>query len=478
MNRRSERGVALILTLILVLIMSVMAVSLTFIARSETWSSMNYRLMSQARDGAEAGINRVANHLMYSYTPPSASGADAYSNYVVTVSPVTSGGNPVVLSSDGSVSSNYPVSSVQSAFDTANHGSLAAGTTTVNYAASAKLLSMNEFVKYGGGNATIQTWEITSTGRVAGVQSAEVTVTARLERQAGPVFTYAAFATFPGCDALNFGGGGTTSSYDSFNVAAGVQNYGGNVGTNGSMSTVGNPTTIYGSLSTPRTGVGSCSEESITAWDPANGTVTGGLVELPQAINYPTPDPPDPMPPTTDYTLNSNNCLNDPPGCVGTTGDYTLSPAYTYGNITLTGTATLHLTAGTYVINSLSLTGNSTVVIDSGPVVINVAGQGETNPINFSGGNITNPSLNPANFQILYAGTGEITLRGGTEASGLVYAPNATFSFTGGSHWYGAVIGHFMSDMGGTAVHYDRRLNSYAKIPGPYTLDSFNWKKY
>jgi len=65
-----RKGIALILTLILVLVMSVMAVSLMFLSQTETWSSLNYRLMSQARDGAEAGINSAANYIVNTYTQP------------------------------------------------------------------------------------------------------------------------------------------------------------------------------------------------------------------------------------------------------------------------------------------------------------------------------------------------------------------------------------------------------------------------
>ena len=50
MNKASQKGIALILTLILMFVISVMAVSLMFISQTETWSSLNYRLMSQARD--------------------------------------------------------------------------------------------------------------------------------------------------------------------------------------------------------------------------------------------------------------------------------------------------------------------------------------------------------------------------------------------------------------------------------------------
>jgi Tfp pilus assembly protein PilX len=483
-NKRCERGIALIMTLILLVIISVMAVSLTFVARSETWSSMNYRLMSQARDAAESGVNRTTNHLLNSYTSPAGVGADLMTNYDTTVSPVTYGGNPVILSGDSSVSSNYPVSSVQSAFDGATHGTLTAGTTNVAYKASAQLLSMREFDKYGGGKATVQTWEITSTGSVSGVQAATVTVTAKLERQASPVFTYAAFATFNGCDALNFGGGGTSSSYDSQAALSGgvpiVSNSGGNVGTNGSMSTVGNPTTIYGTLSTPRTGVGACSSTTVTAWDPSNGTVTGGLVQLPQEIVYPTPDPPSPMPPTTSVTVNTSCGLA---GCTTISSkNYNLAPNSNpgFGNIAVNGGATIHLSAGTYTFNSLTLNGGSTIVVDSGPVILQIAGAGVATPLDLSGGNLTNTTGGylPENFQVFYAGTGEIKLKGGAEAAGLLYAPNATFNFGGGGDWYGAVIGKYMTDMGGTAIHYDRRLKNTMLIPGPYTLDSFNWKKY
>jgi hypothetical protein len=84
----------------------------------------------------------------------------------------------------------------------------------------------------------------------------------------------------------------------------------------------------------------------------------------------------------------------------------------------------------------------------------------------------------PENFQILYAGTGTVNLKGNTQASGVLYAPNAAFSFAGNSDWYGAVIGKDMTDMGGAAVHYDRKLQNQSFTIGPWMLDSFTWKKY
>ena len=52
MNRERQKGAALVLTLILMAVLSVMTVSMMFLSQSETWSTHNYKLMSQARDAA------------------------------------------------------------------------------------------------------------------------------------------------------------------------------------------------------------------------------------------------------------------------------------------------------------------------------------------------------------------------------------------------------------------------------------------
>ena len=55
-ERSNERGIAMIVALFMVLAMSVIGTSLMFVSQTETASSMNYRLMSQARYGAESGF--------------------------------------------------------------------------------------------------------------------------------------------------------------------------------------------------------------------------------------------------------------------------------------------------------------------------------------------------------------------------------------------------------------------------------------
>ena len=100
LDASSERGVALILALILVTVMSMLAGSLMFLAQTETYSTMNYRMMSQARYGAESGVQAAANYLLNGYVAvqPSPAGVDLLANYNMTVSPVTYNNLPVVLS--------------------------------------------------------------------------------------------------------------------------------------------------------------------------------------------------------------------------------------------------------------------------------------------------------------------------------------------------------------------------------------------
>jgi hypothetical protein len=521
MNRASEKGIALILTLILVLVLSVMAVSLMFVAQTETWSSFNYRMMAQARDGAEAGVNASSGYIVNNYTEPGGTGgpssynhsfsifpvayasstsSDPTSAYNLTVSPVTYNGSAVVLSAD-SAHSNYPVSAVQSAFNTngVGYGSVAAGGATVNYSSDAMLMSMTAFTPFGQPpttTKTVQTWKITSQGSVTGIRGATVRITATLEQHVTPTFNYAAFATDTGCGALQFGGGGTTDSYDSSAALSGghpvTAANTGNVGTNGNLATNGNPTTINGTLSTPRSGVGTCTSGTVTAWSDTSGHVTQGLVELPQPVVYPPPTIPTAG--TVDFTSNAAcpalATMTTTGGTCATSGSgassiMTIGPTAAGGTVSLhtlslTGNKDLHLAAGTYNIDSLSETGSTMLVLDSTPVILNVTGSGGGTVVDLTGGGLTNTSgnFNPMTFQILYAGTGTIKLKGGAASVGLLYAPNAAFSFGGNADWYGAVIGKDMTDLGGAAVHYDRRLQNEAYAVGPWMLDSFSWKKF
>jgi hypothetical protein len=219
--------------------------------------------------------------------------------------------------------------------------------------------------------------------------------------------------------------------------------------------------------------VGSCSTGAVTALTMSGSAPpTDGLVELPQAINYPTPTPPNPAP-TGNFTVNNG-------------GNVTKSPG-TYGDIIVKGE--LHLTAGTYNVNSLTLNAGGNLYIDSGPVIMNVAGYSTAgnaasgymnSPIDFTGQSITtNTALSPSMFQILYAGTGNIKMAGGADTAGLLYAPNATVqNNSAGAQWFGAVIAKRVTDAGHAVIHYDRHLQKEFMMVGPWMMDSFTWRRF
>lgn len=473
MRIKDENGVALILVMLLLAVMSIIAVSLMSIADAETAGSTNYRQMTLARYGGESAVHTAANYLMsnnYAAVSPGTA-SDPMSNYVTTGPTVTYGGSPVVLSSDPGVASNYPVGSVVTAFGAGATGSLA-GSMPVTYRAVATLVSMRQITTYSGTTAVVQTWQITGRGVLPGTRPAVVEVSSLLERQVGPTFSYAAFATNAGCAALDWQGNSKTDSYDSaVGHVPDIPPYGGNVGTNGNLTLTGNAE-INGTLSTIRSGVGSCA---------AGNALTGslskvdGMVELPQPVVYPPP-PPIPLASLSSVSksVSPSGSLSLPPGNYGD-----LNPIK----------GDLRFSTGTYNINSIYMTSQGRIYIDGGPVILNVAGYATAGtyeavpsmaePILLYGGSTMNVSTyDPSMFIINYAGAGTISLQGNGGITGLIYAPNATVTNGGTTDWYGAIIGNKVKDFGTAAIHYDRRLSSKAMMLGNWMLDSFTWRKF
>ena len=337
MTQSGEKGVALVFTLFLMAALSAMAVSMMFLAQTETSASRNYKTMSQARYAGEAGVQRVVHYLSstaYTSLVTSTAGFDT------SVSPVTlvANGNPVVLA-PLAANSNHPSTPIKDAFAALfTSASLNVGTSgaTVTYSATATLLSMRSLVIYGGGTGVIQTWRINATGTVPGTLPATVEVTAILERDFTSAETYAIFATGGGCAAIDMGGGATTGSYDSSTMTTTPPTpdlSGGSVGTNGNLRLNGALTTVHGNLDTPRTGVGNCSSGNITALDGNPPAVTGDTIRLPQAKVYAAPTAPSPLPGTGSININTATCLSLgvslPAVCSG-------GPPLSSGNIVIT----------------------------------------------------------------------------------------------------------------------------------------------
>ena len=272
------------------------------------------------------------------------------------------------------------------------------------------------------------------------------------------------FATGTGCGALNLGGGAVTYS---FNSAANnppiaisplnASTTGGSVGSNGNVTIGGAGTTVNGLDSTymPDT-VGNCNAN--------NGiTVNGGAVGgTPNQLTVPytpavPPFPTNPVPPTNNQNYNSNTTLG----------------AGTYGNVKITG-GTITLGQGAtlanpaiYTMNSLSLSGGGTINI-AGPVVININYSGNGVAVNLGGNGFVNNTYVASNFVINYGGFGSVQVNGGAAAYGVINAPNAGVTLSGGSNFFGQVLGKSITDTGGTNFFWDTAASNNQVNTNPF----------
>ena len=477
---KDERGIALVLTLFLMLAMSVVGASMMFLSQTETYSSMNYRMMSQARYGAESGIQRTANYLFYNCAIAPGAGcfplptaAEITANYNTTVSPVTLVANnqPVVLSYD-STKSNYPTAAVATTFKNLFATPMSLGATNtakVNFAPTATLMSMELIPAanaLGGADQVLQTWQIVADGTITGgTRTATVEVSAVLDTQkysstSSALVNYGAFATGATCGAIKLSGGASTKSYDSTALVGGnpvVSNSGGNVGTNGNLTESGGAT-INGTLSTPRVGIGSCSAGNVTGESSSGGaTVTGGIVQLPTSVTLPTPvitNPNTAAPgtvPTSNLNLVSNSTcatLGLPAGatCTGTTAGsaagLTVDPhgvTVNWGSLSFGGGAKLTIDTGTYNINDVRVAGGGSLTI-SGHVDMTVI-----NTVSLSGGGqlITQTSADQLALNVVDVGTAStpIDFSGGSVVNNtydasliqVQYAGTGTIQLSGGT---------------------------------------------
>jgi Tfp pilus assembly protein PilX len=545
--KRDERGIALVITLFLMASLSALAVSMMFLAQTETASSRNYRTMSQARYAGEAGIHRAINYLYNPnndashYNPPTISFAD----YGMTQSPVTclsavncshvnltgacnastvatavSTGCIVLIANFGGLSSNYPDATIRNAFSGAAQGTLAvngSGSTTngalgtVGYGTAAILMSMRPVTVYGGFSRVLQTWRIVSDG-TAGPSSllATVEVQATFERTLVPAETFAVFATNQGCNAIQYTGNGGTGSYDSTSLTLGgnslpvTQTYGGSIGTNGNLN-LGGTVSVDGSLYTPRSGVGACSPGSVSAetLSSTQATVTGGMIPLSEAKSYPSPSIPTNTV-TQDLGLSSSMTALQCQALLGAAALQSGTTAWSCTKSGSGGSAVFHLSpptpdaplylhdlnlgsnvnlsiegTGNEVINanSFEAQGNTSLSITNTTTTVNLTGNG-VNPVMDFAGNYSTTAFDPSKFQIMYAGTGTIKLRGSNQLAATVYAPNSTVDMASGYDVYGSILAGTYNNTGGAQVYYDRSLSmKYFTISDPF-MSSFTWKKY
>jgi Tfp pilus assembly protein PilX len=467
---RDERGASLLIALLTLFIVSILATGIILVTRTDTQTTANYTELAQARYAAEAGVQTTINWLSNSYPAPT-----DMTPYTTTTIPVTcasgctSNGSAVVLSGVSSVASNYPDSTVSSAYNTALSNQVLPGLSRASFSTYATLLNLTggNGVSWLTGGGGAQTWQITSVGTISGIRTATLQVTAIYERTGGtPIFPYAVFATGTACPTINFSSSGYTDSYDSSQgtYAATVLASGGNVGTNGTLTLSGSSNIKGDAYFVNVVTTGTCPTQTYN--DGSSGGVTGTLYAMGSPKTFSNPIYTNPSPALTTATNYSSN-VSLPPG--------------NYNNVTVSGGKTLTLSPGTYNFNSLKLSGGSILTISpAGRVVIEIAGAGApSKAIDFSGGSISNGGGAPADVQIAYAGSQPMVLSGGSNSAGVVYAPNSDITMSGGSPWFGSIVGKSFINSGGSAVHYDRSLgSSLVSGGGTFRLIGFSWSKF
>ncbi len=282
----------------------------------------------------------------------------------------------------------------------------------------------------------------------------------------GSMYTDAIFAGANSCGTITLSGNSSVNSFNSAQgYAASHTNSGGNVATNGNVTLNGSNSNIYGSAAVPSTAAGKCSSSAVTGLTSnGGGQVTGGLLALSAPVSYPATPAIIPAPPTTNQSI-SGSCPSGLAGCTNNgSKSVSLAPGL-YGNLSVSGGTTLHVSKGTYNLNSLVLSGGSVLHLDSGPVLVNLAGaalSGSSPALDLSGGSMENTSGLPGNLQFTYGGSRGVTLSGGANSFAAVYAPNAVVNMSGGTDFFGSIIAGTLTSSGGTALHYDRALPNIA----------------
>ena len=511
LNRKREKGVSLILSLLALMIASAVAIGMVYMASTETWISSNFKAEETVYFAARAGVEEVRDRML-----------PANPNSLVPLLPTVMAGSPggvlyvlqngVTMANVTNFSSSNPLKDDELCHDWGNPSS--AGMTWepanvpcvdlpsaggwYNTAASvAPFATSANPMEYRWVRVTrkanystaflVDTLQVGLSqacwNGISEVAAPPGTACSSLFPTANPVFMvtalavtttgarrlvqqeiaqtpiggfpYGAFATGTGCGALSLGGGAQTFSFNSAtenppsNPPSNTSASGGNVGSNGNLSLGGSNTAVNGTTASAVAGIGNCNQgNGITA----SGGASYGNPALIPTQSLPVPPLPNPLPPTKNQKYNSST---------------TMAPG-SYGNVSIESGATVTLQGGTtsspavYTVNSLSLAGGSTLVIN-GPVVINVAGVGQQNAVDFTGGSFQNNTFIPGDFVINYGGSNNIKVSGGSGAYAVINAPNANIEFHGGSNFYGQAIGATIADTGGTNFYYDNSLNT----PGP-----------
>jgi Tfp pilus assembly protein PilX len=518
-----QRGVALILALLCVFIMSVIAAGLMFSTQAEVWSSANYRYVTQSRYVAEAGAEQAISWLQ-NYVKTNPNFGDT-TKFDITTFPAqypagagsgtcpTNTAKCVVMAGSGMTGFTDTYANISATDDAAftaaftNVSSQFAGMPgTAKYNVAVQLLSANFDAT---SSLYVTKWKVFSRGQMTGagaqaqVQIVEIVDNVPTTGVPTPIpnFNYGVFATGTGCNVITMAGGQYTKSYNSTaagnvgNTNPALSASGGDVAAMGNISMT-NGAYIYGNLYSAYSAKGvsggpgggknppACSSpNSLYAINEDNsGSVitnnhagTGGDPYTNLVSPMPSPAPvmasaqiPDNNVPSNTSACSGFNGLcnggsGGGSGCAATVPPSTsTNPPTNYGKVNFGSCAVITLQAGVYYMDSLYISNGGQIRMPStGNVVIYVLDQGSTNPpLSLDGGTVANNGGNPNNFTLVYNGAKTVNLSNGAAMFGTVYAPNAPITVSGNAGVYGAVVGKSYAFSGSGHINYDTNLKT------------------
>jgi len=448
-SRESERGVALITTLLFLTVMALLSTALVFTVQNEMQSSAAYKYNQQAFYVADAGVQKALHWYRNSYTPLIA--ATGANNYDRSQCPVEFNSDPVTLAGQPGYESAFPDDGVIESFigefrnkalaaDAKNTGVYAVNATLVKYT-PANFLDLKTFTSYP---SAIERWIVDSAGLWGNANNplGTVRIEAVIENNGNALFDRGLW----GIDELVAAG---DARVDSFDPDKGMwdqvlnNHNNGSVGSNGEVTANGD-IFVGGDVGYGPTG-------SFTV----NGTadVTGGEFRLPEERLFP---------PIPGFDVGAGREVV--PAVPINPGEY--------GSFRLGPNDILQLNPGTYYIDSIDMISANAQIKVLGPVKLFVksgfklAGQGMIVP----------PEFDPADITIWYSGEDEASLVGGSRGFIEFYAPNAPVKLAGGSEYHGSFIGKTLTVGGGAVVHFNEDNENRNLLQRPFRVLSWMQK--
>ncbi len=514
-NRQREQGIALLLSILCLLLLTAVAAGMMYLSATETAINGNFKSEESAYFAARAGVEEVRDRILPANANtinaslptalPTGAGGVLYVLNGVSAANITNNTSPyfddelchdftAIGSWYESTSTNQRCTTLPSGSTwytcvpstcSASNSAYATSAFPLEYKWVRLTLKSNNSTAYAVNGNSADTfpvcWNGTSEVVTTGGPLPITTQCANLKPVATPVYLVTALAVMPnrgkrvvqqeiaetptgtlpgglfatgtGCGALNIQGNAATGSYNSSTESSPSYPPTNQVNSGGDVGSNGN-ISLGGSSAAVNGNISTALAATVGSC-PGNGISKSGGATYTTATGaapvYTAPVPPAPNP--------------LPPQTSVTKKDLTL-PAGSYGNVTIKGTVTL--TGGTdinhpavYTINSLTFNGNATLNI-TGPVVINLAGQNlassSTPVLDMNGGSFSNTSNLASDFVVNYGGSNPMTIIGGNSAFAVINAPNSDLTFKGNSNFYGQAIGKTVDVQGNGHFYWDKAL--------------------